>query len=60
MSRPSVIPLTICFNNKTFCTATVLQNIELLAAEETGGFTFMLTLHSGIGHYLAISAKTEK
>jgi len=51
MSRHSVIPPTICFNHKTFCTATVLQNIEVLAAEETRGFTFMLTLDSGIGHY---------
>lgn len=52
--------LTICFKNKTFHIATVLQNVEVWAAEETSGFTFMLTLDSGIGHYLAISAKTEK
>lgn len=58
MSRHSVILPTICFNNKTF--ATVLQNKEVLAAEETSGFTFMFTLDSEIGHYLVISDKTEK
>lgn len=60
MSRYSVIPLTVCFNNKIFCIPIVFQNIDTLAVEETSGFTCMITLGSGIGHYLIVSAKTEK
>lgn len=60
MSRYSVVLLTVCFNNKIFCIPVVFQNIEVLAVEETSGFTCMLTLGSGICHYLIFSAKTEK
>lgn len=35
----------------------VFQNIDVSAVEET---TCMLTLDSGICHYLAVLAKTEK
>lgn len=60
MPRHLVIPSNIWFNNKTFCNATVFQNIEVLPAEETSGFVSMLTLDNGIGHYFPISAKTKK
>lgn len=59
MLRHSAIPPNICFTNKIFYIVTVLQNIEVLAAEETSGFTYILTLDSAIGHYLAILAKIE-
>lgn len=59
MSR-SVIPFTVCFNNKIFCIPKIFQNIGDLAAEETSLFTCILTLDSGICHYLDVSDKTEK
>lgn len=52
-----VTPLTVCFNNKIFCIPMVFQNIDVSAVEET---TCMLTLDSGICHYLTVLAKTEK
>lgn len=57
--QTSVIPPTICLN-ETWSFATALQNMEVLADEETSGLTSTLTLDSGIDRYLVISAKTEK
>lgn len=59
MSRYSVILLNVCLSNKIFCIPIIFQNIEVLAVEETNGFTCILILDSGICHYLAVSAKTE-
>lgn len=60
MSRYSVMLLNVCLNGKIFCIPIIFQNIEVLAVEETSGFTCILILDSGICHYLAVSAKTEK